>query len=89
MRSIKSEIQSLIEENEFETAFNLGEKRLAETLNDNDAIDALCLLTDKLRSMCMDLAAKKRDSGSNYRSLEDLLLKANELTNQDMYGGFK
>ena len=89
MRSIKSEIQSLIEKNEFESAFNLGEKCLAETPNDNNVIDSLCLLTDKLRSMCMDLAAKKRDTGSNYRTLEDLLIKTNELTNQDMYGGFK
>jgi hypothetical protein len=89
MPSIKSEIQSLVENNEFESAINLGEKCLAKSPDDNDAIDALCLLTDKLRSMCMGLAAKKRDTGPNYRSLEDFLIKASELTNQDMYGRFK
>ncbi len=36
----------------------------------------------------MDLAAKKKDVGPDYESMENLIREANELTGEDMYGRF-
>jgi hypothetical protein len=49
-------------------------------------MNAMYHLTAKLRSRCLDLAAKRRDSGPDFEALESLLYKLNAVTGEDMYG---
>ncbi|MBP0582012.1 hypothetical protein J8I29_21970 [Labrys sp. LIt4] len=83
---LADQIRGLVERGEYERALDLG---IAASLNDRlepDALQALYGMTAKLRSECIDLASKKADVGPVYQALEAMLLKANELTGEDMYG---
>jgi hypothetical protein len=89
MSIISDQIKMKIHAAAYEEAYLLGQKALELNSCDRDEIkSAMCDLTARLRSSCMDLASLKRDAGPNYQLLEDLLGKTNKLTGQDMYGRF-
>jgi hypothetical protein len=81
-------IRAMVEAGVYDEAYRLGKEAIDAKAPNGDIIAALLGLTAKLRSNCMDLAAKKQDVGPRYRSMEDLLREANKLTGEDMYGRF-
>ncbi|QEN84973.1 hypothetical protein FZC33_01495 [Labrys sp. KNU-23] len=80
------EMRGLIERGEYERVLELGKAAVLENRLGPDVVQALYGMTAKLRSKCMDLATKKADSGPVYQGLEAILITANELTGEDMYG---
>jgi hypothetical protein len=90
MSELSERIRMNISAGSYEKAYSIGRDALNESASNRDEIiAALCELTARLRSECIDLAVRKMDSGADYDALENLLCKANELTEQDMYGFFK
>ncbi|BCE01828.1 hypothetical protein [Marinicellulosiphila megalodicopiae] len=88
MQTINEKMDALIAIQEYEAAYLLGANILAQHQNNEEAVNALCSLTAKLRSDCNDLAFKQRDNSTEYHDLEALLIKTNLLTHQDMNGAF-
>jgi hypothetical protein len=70
----------------YRDAYSMGRAALDKPAHDHEVIAALRELTARLRSNCMDLAARKMDVSPEYDALEQLLKEANELTGEDMYG---
>lgn len=71
---------------EYEKAYRLGAEMMSSESENLTIVSILYELTAKLRSECMDLAARKADSGEPYISKENLLRKISLLTGEDMYG---
>jgi hypothetical protein len=66
-------IRAMVEVGAYDEAYRLWKEAIDAKARNDDIIAALLDLTAKLRSDCMDLAAKKQDVGTKYRSMEDLL----------------
>ncbi|WP_038483812.1 hypothetical protein [Collimonas arenae] len=88
MDNAVSKIKELTVSRRYEEAFQLGRMALAENSTNSEVLDALYVLTAKLRSECIYLACKKMDCGLDYQLLETVLRKTNALTGEDMYGRF-
>ncbi|MBR2816983.1 MAG: hypothetical protein IKE60_20170 [Reyranella sp.] len=84
--ALAEQIRGSIESGEYERALDLAKAASLENRLGPEALRALFEMTAKLRSKCMDLASWKQDTGPVYQALEATLIKANELTGEDMYG---
>jgi hypothetical protein len=84
--TLAEQIRGSIESGEYERALNLAKAASLDDRLGPEALQALFGMTAKLRSKCMDLASRKADAGPAYQALEATLIKANELTGEDMYG---
>lgn len=83
---LSDRIRKLVEAGDYVDALRLGTPASGGRIHDPEVLKSMFGLTAELRSVCMDLASKKQDSGPEYFALEDLLHKANDLTGEDMYG---
>ncbi|MBN8924400.1 MAG: hypothetical protein J0I96_15095 [Rhodanobacter sp.] len=88
MNTIAESIRIKVDAGAYEEALRLSNEAKLKGEFDGAALGALLTLTATLRSRCMDLAAKKKDVGPDYESMENLIREANELTGEDMYGRF-
>jgi len=88
MANVAQQIQEHIRVGEYRQACLLGKDSLPEKGQTSAIFSALLELTSKLRSECMDMAARKADCGREYLAMEQLLREASALTNQDLYGNF-
>lgn len=87
MRETVGRILASIDCGDYELAYRIGSDALSEAQNERAQIlRALCKLSARLRSVCMELAVQKKDFGKGYVELDALLRKVNLLTGQDMYG---
>ena len=83
---IAEAIRQHVDSGSYSDALQLGLKALADGDRDPQVMKSMLHLTATLRSTCMDLAFRKRDSSDTYLSLEALLRRANGVTGEDMYG---
>lgn len=90
MLVVNEEINQLIKltsVGKYDRAYEVG-KLLFDTNNNNqEVLDALYSLSDKLRNEAMSFASKKMNYAATSQ-FETLLKKVNVLTRQDMYGRF-
>ncbi|MFT4163487.1 hypothetical protein [Shinella sp.] len=84
--TLAEQMNDLIQAGDYRRVVDLGIAASLTGRLEPEAFQALLRMTARLRSACIDLALRKADSGPEYEALEAILIEANKLTGEDMYG---